>query len=102
MNTPSSSASREGGHRSYWRANLRVLSVLLSIWFLTAFVLSILMIDWLDQFSLAGFPLGFWMAQQGTILVFIALILVYMRWMNHLDRKHGVDEKPTRSEDFEI
>ena len=73
--------------RSYWRSNLRVVTVLLSVWFIIAYVCSILLIDWLNQFQVGELGLGFWIAQQGSIFVFIALVLIYALWMDRLDRK---------------
>jgi len=78
---------------AYWRTNLKYLSVLLSIWFFVSFVCSILLVDQLDKFQLMGFKLGFWMAQQGSIFTFVILIFVYVKLMNDLDRKYGVEER---------
>lgn len=80
-------------HQNYWRANLRLMAKLLLIWFSVSFGLGIVMADWLDQFSIAGFKLGFWFAQQGAIYVFVLLIFVYARQMKILDREYGVDDK---------
>jgi putative solute:sodium symporter small subunit len=71
--------------RSYWRSNLRVLGVLLSIWAVAAFGLGIVFVEPLNRFQLGGFPLGFWFAQQGSILIFVVLILVYALWMDRID-----------------
>ncbi len=79
----------------YWRANLRLVGVLLGIWFITSFGFGILLVDWLNRFDFFGFPLGFWWAQQGSIYVFIALIFVYAAAMRRLDRKYDVDEDQT-------
>ncbi len=49
--------------------------------------------DELDQFSIGGAPLGFWMAQQGSIFCFVVLLVIYARWMNKLDKKHGFEDK---------
>lgn len=79
--------SEENGRtRAYWRANLRILGVLLSIWFAASFLGGIFAVRWLNQFQIGGFPLGFWVAQQGAIVVFVLLILVYARWMDRVDR----------------
>jgi putative solute:sodium symporter small subunit len=80
----------------YWRHNLRYLAILLGIWFVVSFGASILFVDQLNRFRVAGFPLGFWFAQQGSIYVFVVLIFVYVRLMNGLDRRyqsqrHGQD-----------
>jgi putative solute:sodium symporter small subunit len=74
--------------RRYWRQNLRIMLALLLVWALVSLVFSILLADWLNQFRLGGFPLGFWFAQQGSIVVFLVLILVYAILLNALDRKH--------------
>lgn len=73
----------------YWRSNLRLLGVLLAIWFCVSFGLGILLVVPLNAFKLGGFPLGFWFAQQGAILVFVVLVLVYALAMDRLERKLG-------------
>lgn len=78
--------------RSYWRKNLQYLGILLSAWFIVSFGCSILFVDFLDRIKIGGFHLGFWVAQQGSIYVFVALIFIYVYLMNRLDKKHGVDE----------
>ena len=80
--SPSSTAAR------YWRTNLRLLALLLTIWFAVSFGAGILFVDPLDHYRLpgTGFPLGFWFAQQGAIVVFVILIWVYAWRMNRLER----------------
>lgn len=78
---------------SYWNENIRILIFLLSIWFLVSFGFGILLSDWLDQFQIGGFKLGFWFAQQGSIYVFIILIFIYIYLMNKLDKKYFGEEK---------
>ncbi len=77
---------------AYWRQNLMVIGVLLLVWALVSFGCSVLWIEWLNQFKIGNLPLGFWMAQQGAMYVFIGLILVYALVMDYLDRKHDVKE----------
>jgi putative solute:sodium symporter small subunit len=77
---------------AYWKANLRLVAVLLGIWFTVSYGFGILLADWLDQFRFAGFKLGFFFAQQGSIWVFVLLIFVYVRLMNRMDREHDVHE----------
>lgn len=77
--------------RGYWRANIRLLVTLMSIWFLVSFGAGILFRDFLDQWSLGGYPLGFWFAQQGAIYVFIALIVIYVRQMRKIEKRFGLD-----------
>ena len=75
----------------YWRANLRIVATLLSIWFGVSFGLGILLVEPLNRIHVAGFPLGFWFSQQGSIYVFIGLIWIYARWMDQVDRDYEVD-----------
>ncbi|SDB31380.1 putative solute:sodium symporter small subunit [Flavobacteriaceae bacterium MAR_2010_188] len=77
---------------AYWRENIRYVLILLAIWFLVSFGAGIFLKDYLDQFRIAGFKVGFWFAQQGSIYVFVILIFVYVRLMNKLDKKYGYDE----------
>jgi putative solute:sodium symporter small subunit len=79
----------------YWRANLLLLAALMSVWFLFSCVLSIFLVEPLNEFHLGGFPVGFWIAQQGSIYVFILLILIYALAMKRLDRKYNVHEEET-------
>jgi putative solute:sodium symporter small subunit len=74
-------------NETYWKTNLKYLVILLTIWFTVSFGFGILMVDTLNQFSLGGFKLGFWFAQQGAIYVFVLLIFVYILLMNRLDKK---------------
>jgi len=78
--------------KAYWRANLRILAILMSIWFVVSFGCGILFVEPLNQIKLGGFKFGFWMAQQGSIYVFVALIFVYVRQMNKLDRKFNFQD----------
>ena len=78
--------------RQYWKENLRYLVILLSIWFLVSYGCGILFAEQLNSLRLGGFKLGFWFAQQGSMYVFVLLIIVYVRLMNNLDRKYQVRE----------
>lgn len=79
--------------KGYWIKNVRYLFILLSIWFLCSYGAGILFANYLNQFRLGGFKLGFWFAQQGSIYIFIVVIYVYVSWMNKLDKEYDVDEK---------
>lgn len=78
--------------KAYWKANLRILTILLVIWFIVSYGFGIIAVDFLNSFKFGGFKLGFWFAQQGSIYVFVVLIFVYVRYMNKLDKKFGFDE----------
>jgi|TARA_B100000767_G_scaffold216380_1_gene203945 putative solute:sodium symporter small subunit len=75
-------------NQEYWRANLKIVSVLLLVWFVVSFGFGILWSETLDQIQIRGFKLGFWFAQQGSIYVFVILIFIYVFLMNRLDKKY--------------
>ncbi len=81
----------EQARRDYWRQNVRLMSVLLAIWALVSFGAGIFFADALNNIEIGGFPLGFWFANQGSILVFVALIAIYVWRMDKLDKKYGID-----------
>lgn len=78
-------------NKAYWRENIRYLVILMTIWFIVSFGFGILLVDQLNAIKIGGFKLGFWFAQQGSIYAFIILIAVYVRLMNKLDHKYGLD-----------
>ena len=79
--------------RAYWRANLRLILILLVIWFVVPFLGGIVFVEALNEFRLGGYKLGFWIAQQGSIYLFVVLIFVYARQMNKLDDKFNQGDK---------
>ncbi len=83
-------------HERYWRRNLLLVAILLVVWFLVSCVLGIFFAKPLNNIHMGGFPLGFWIAQQGSIFVFIALIFIYAWRMDRLDRDLEEDESRER------
>ena len=79
--------------RSYWHANLIVVSILLAIWFLAGFVISIFCIEYFNSFKIGTLGLGFWFAQQGSIFVFVVLVFTYAILMDKIDRKYEVGDR---------
>lgn len=79
--------------QQYWKANLRVLTNILIVWFVVSFGFGILLADVLNYIQIGGFKLGFWFAQQGAIYVFLILIGYYVVRMNKIDRQFGVREE---------
>lgn len=77
---------------AYWRENIRLLVVLMTIWFVCSFGAGILFRDFLDQFMLGGYPLGFWFAQQGSIYVFIGLIIFYSWKIHRIEQRYNLDD----------
>ena len=78
--------------RTYWQANLRLVGWCLLVWFTVSFGFGILLVDQLNRVQIAGFKLGFWFAQQGSIYAFVALIFFYAWRMSKIDKAYGVDE----------
>jgi len=81
----------ENSAHSYWKSNIKLVLSLLSVWFFISFGCAILFVDALDTVRFAGFKLGFWIAQQGSIFVFVALIFVYIHFMDKLDDKYNLE-----------
>ena len=85
-------AETSAAEGAYWKENLRLLISLMAVWFACSYGAGILLRDWLDQFMLGGYPLGFWFAQQGSIYIFIALIFFYVHRMKKIERKYDLDD----------
>ncbi len=83
----------EHHYKAYWHRHLILLIVLLGFWAAGSFGAGILFADWLDQFQIGGFKLGFWFAQQGSIYLFLVIIFSYVFLMNRLDREFDVREE---------
>ena len=79
-------------NQKYWKSNLKIVFSLLIVWFISSFGFGILFSDYLDQFQLGGFKLGFWFAQQGSIYVFVVLIFLYVWLMKRLDKRLSEEE----------
>ena len=77
--------------KAYWKDTVRLTVTLLVIWFAVSYGAGILLRDWLDQFTIAEAPLGFWFAQQGAIYAFVGLIFYYCVAMRRIEKKHGVE-----------
>ncbi len=84
-------ADTEAG-KAYWKANLRLMTGCLIVWFIVSYGFGIILVEPLNAISLGGYKLGFWFAQQGSIYTFLVLIFFYAYRMNKLDIEHGVDE----------
>jgi putative solute:sodium symporter small subunit len=78
--------------QSYWKKNLRLVGLCLVIWFTVSYGFGILLVEQLNRIEVFGFKLGFWFAQQGSVYVFLVLIVFYAARMNRLDREYGVEE----------
>jgi putative solute:sodium symporter small subunit len=84
--------AKKGDVAGYWRANLRLIGVLLVIWFAVSY-LPVFIVRLLNQVNiLTGFPVGYYMGAQGSLIVFVVLIFVYARRMARLDREYGLDD----------
>ncbi|OUD08277.1 hypothetical protein BVC71_13980 [Marivivens niveibacter] len=84
--------ANQSDNNAYWAANKRIIGISLVIWFICSFGFGILLRPLLASINVGGTDLGFWFAQQGSILVFLVLIFAYAAKMNKLDKEHGVDE----------
>ncbi|HEU5192920.1 MAG TPA: DUF4212 domain-containing protein [Methylomirabilota bacterium] len=78
---------------AYWRYNVRLTTILLVIWFVVTYIISGLMAGWFNQFTILGFPLGYYMAAQGSLAIFVIEIAVYAKLMNAKDEQYGIQEE---------
>jgi putative solute:sodium symporter small subunit len=77
----------------YWRYNVKLTTVLLAIWFVVTYLISGLWAGWLNQYTILGFPLGYYMAAQGSLAIFVIEIAVYAWLMNKKDLEYGIREE---------
>ena len=77
----------------YWRYNVKLTTVLLTIWFVVTFLISGLWAGWLNQWTIIGFSLGYYMAAQGSLAIFVVEIAVYALLMNKKDEEYGIREE---------
>lgn len=85
--------STKENQTAYWKENLTYIVILLGVWFVVSYLFGIILADKLDAVKLGGFPLGFWFANQGSEVIFVILIAVYVKLMNALDIKYDVHEQ---------
>jgi len=78
--------------QEYWKTNIRIVAVLLAIWFIVSYLFGIILVEQLNTIQIGGYKLGFWFAQQGSIYTFLVLIFYYAWRMNALDREFDVHE----------
>ena len=79
--------------QEYWRYNVMLTTVLLAIWFVVTYLISGLWAGWLNQYTIIGFPLGYYMAAQGSLAIFVVEIAVYAYLMNRKDEEFGIREE---------
>ena len=77
---------------SYWKYNIRLTTILLVIWFVVTYLFGVLWASTLNEIVFLGFPLGYWVAAQGALAVFVIEIWVYAKLMNKLDLEYGIHE----------
>ncbi len=78
-------------HQRYWQKNLRITGILMFIWFIVTYALAYFARDL--NFRFFGWPFSFWMAAQGSLIIYVLIIGYYARYMNRLDQEHGVAEE---------
>ena len=84
--------SEQFSREAYWKANLKLMALCLSIWFVVSYLFGIILVDQLNAISIGGYDLGFWFAQQGSMYIFVILIFFYASRMNKLDKQFDVHE----------
>lgn len=85
----------ESQREEYWRRNLRLMATLLAVWFVVSYLFGILLVQPLNNIVINGFPVGFWFAQQASIVTFVVLIGIYVWRMDRLDDEYGISDRAT-------
>ena len=83
----------EAQKHAYWSYNVKLTTVLLLIWFVVTYIISGVMAGWLNNYTILGFPLGYYMAAQGSLAIFVIEIAVYAKLMNAKDEEYGIREE---------
>ncbi len=84
--------SQQTQRQAYWSANLKLVALCLTIWFVVSYLFGIILVDQLNAIRIGGYKLGFWFAQQGSMYIFVVLIFFYASRMKKLDKKFNVNE----------
>ena len=79
-------------HENYWKENISLIIKCLTIWFISSYGFSIILVDQLNTIRLGGYKLGFWFAQQGSIYIFVILIFYYAMKMGEIDEEYGSND----------
>ena len=78
--------------QAYWRENTSIIVKLLAVWFIFSFGCGIIFINELNSIEISGVKLGYWFAQQGSMYIFVILVFIYVKTINKIDEKYGVNE----------
>ena len=79
--------------QAYWRYNITLTTILLLIWFVVTYIISGVLAGRFNQTTFLGFPLGYYMAAQGSLAIFVIEIAVYAYLMNKRDVRYGIREE---------
>ena len=79
--------------QKYWKENIDLIVKCLSIWFISSYVFSIILVEQLNAIKIGGYKLGFWFAQQGSIYIFVILIFYYAFKMDQIDQRQSPSSK---------
>jgi putative solute:sodium symporter small subunit len=88
----SSSQDSQARRQAYWRKTLTVTAILLALWFVVTYVVAYFAVP-LNEYTFLGFPFAFYMGAQGSLIIYVLIIVFYARYMNRLDREYGVSEE---------
>jgi putative solute:sodium symporter small subunit len=75
----------------HWKATTRLTWIMLAIWLFFAFIIHFFATS-LNTISVLGFPVGFYMAAQGSLIVFVVILFWFASAQDKIDRDHGVAE----------
>ncbi len=96
---PSEDNQGSNAARRHWRRSVQVMGILLEVWAVAGLGCGVLFADVLNQWKLGGFPLGFWFAQQGSVIVFVVVILVFACVLNRIDARYHAETREAAGDD---
>ena len=76
---------------AWWRKTRNLMWIALAIWAFFGFIIH-MFVNQLNEIVIIGFPLGFYMAAQGSLIAFVVILFVFAKQQDKIDREHGYAE----------
>jgi putative solute:sodium symporter small subunit len=77
---------------SYWNKTRSLMFFMLGLWVFFGYIIH-MFVEQLNNITIIGFPLGYYMAAQGSLIAFVIMLFWFARKQNSIDEEHGVEEE---------